>query len=174
MTAAAKRLAPSPSTSRYDQRIAVVDGLRRAFEKFKHHREFTRRAQPFIEAELPAFTVSVSPGSGRHNIHVWGAGIEFCDALHVSWSPSDGSWIAEFLAALDIVDCRDREERAADEELLCPTLAAMDEQIRRLRREAAAMIKALPVPPSAKTRADPMYWEGPSVELKERFAALFK
>ena len=44
MTAAAKRLAPSPSTSRYDQRIAVVDGLRRAFEKFKHHREFTRRA----------------------------------------------------------------------------------------------------------------------------------
>jgi hypothetical protein len=173
MTAAAKRLAPLPSTSRYGQRIAIVDGLRRAFEKFKHHHEFTRRTQRCIEAELPAFTVSVSSEYGRHSIRVWGAGIEFRDALHVSWSPNGASWAGEFEAAVDVVDCRDREERAADEELLCPTLAAMDEQIRRLRLEAAAMIKALPVPPSAKTRADPMYWEGPSVALKERFAALF-
>jgi hypothetical protein len=29
----------------YQQRIEVVAGLRRAFEKFRHHREFTRRVK---------------------------------------------------------------------------------------------------------------------------------
>ena len=43
-------------TKPIQQQIAVVAGLRRAFEKFRHHAAFTRRVKPAIEAELPGYT----------------------------------------------------------------------------------------------------------------------
>ena len=46
-------------TAPFQQQIAVVAGLRRAFEQFKHHAAFTRRVKPLIVAELPGYTVSV-------------------------------------------------------------------------------------------------------------------
>ena len=46
----------SPMTKPIQQQIAVVAGLRRAFEKFRHHAAFTRRVKPAIEAELPGYT----------------------------------------------------------------------------------------------------------------------
>ncbi len=173
MSAIACRLPEQPSASRYDQRVSIVDGLRRAFEKFKHHRDFSRRVTSFIEAELPAFTVSVSCENRRNSVRVWGAGIDFNDSVCVTWSQLE-PWVEGFAHAIDVADYRDHEERAIDEEGLCAKLSQMDAEIGRLRAQAAAMIEALPVPPSAKARANPVYWSGPSTELAERYPLLFK
>jgi len=172
---ASDKTTSTSSTGLYDQRISIVDGLRRAFEKFKHHREFSRRAQPFIESELPAYTVSVSCEHGRHSIRVWGAGVEYRDGVEASWSQSEsGPWTDALRRAIDVQDFRDHEERAVEEQMLHAFFAPMHAEIARLRAEAALMIKSLPIPPSATVRAEPMYWEGPSVELARRFPLLFK
>jgi len=95
------------------QQIAVVLGLRRAFEKFRHHGAFTRRVKPIIEAELPGYTVSVDPDHyGLRTVRVWGNGLPYDGGVYLCWNGSK-PWAEGMAEALEIADCRDYAERAA-------------------------------------------------------------
>jgi hypothetical protein len=166
--------ASAASSSRYDQQISVVDGLRRAFEKFKHHQCFTRRVKPIIEKELPGFTVAVSPCEGPvslASVRVWGLGIGFGNAVTLCWH--DKVWQTGFARELQRCDVRDYEEREQDEQLLQGLLDQMEKEVAALRGKAEDLIKKLPIPKSATIRAESVFWELPSSKLRKRCPLLF-
>lgn len=161
-------------SARYDQRISVVDAVRRAFGKFRHHREFTRRVKPLIEAELPGYTISVTPDDCTlSSIRIWGCGLDYNkSAVYLCWNHSK-PWAEGLAEALAREDVRDHEEREMDEQALCPRLDAMEAQMAALRQQAADMIAALPIPKAATLRAESCFWERPSSALQGRYPLLF-
>lgn len=166
--------AVAEGSARYDQRISVVDAVRRAFEKFRHHREFTRRVKPFIEAELPGYTLSVTPDDGTlSSIRIWGCGLDYNKScVYLCWNHSK-PWVEGLTEALAREDVRDHEEREMDERALYPSLDAMEAQMAALRQQAASMIEALPIPKAATLRAASHFWDGPSSALEDRYPLLF-
>ncbi len=166
--------AVAEGSPRYDQRISVVDGVRRALEKFRHHREFTRRVKPLIEAELPGYTISVTPDDGSlSSIRIWGCGLDYNhSSVYLCWNHSK-PWADGLTEALAREDVRDHEEREMDEQALYPRLGAMEAQMAALRQQAADMIAALPIPQAATLRAASHFWDGPSSALQARYPLLF-
>lgn len=163
------------NTTDLHAKLTVVNGLRRAFERFKHHAKFTKRVLPIIEAELPEYTIHVD-GDGP-TILVWGKGIRYENAVHVTCPRIDGpdqSWQARMAWDLDRQDPSDALERAEQESALIPALTELAEEVRARIEEAKKMIEDLPVPASAKVRADGYFWEQPSTDLAQRFPELFK
>jgi hypothetical protein len=155
------------------QQIAVVLGLRRAFEQFKHHAAFTRRCKPFIEAELPGYTISVDPDHyGLRTIRVWGNGLPYDNGVYLCWNSSK-PWAEGMSEALEIADSSDYAERSKDEEPLKAKLDALSAQVEAARAEAAALIEALPIPTSATIRKDHPTWSGPTSELSKAYPLLF-
>ena len=43
----------------YALHIPILDGIKSALENFKHYKEFTQRAKPFLQAALPDYTIHV-------------------------------------------------------------------------------------------------------------------
>jgi hypothetical protein len=159
------------------QASKVVAAIRRAMDKFRHHQAFTARVKPFIVAEVgEQYTVCVRSGNAStfalHEIDVWGAGIEYNDRVHMSWSASK-PWLAGMETELARCDNSDYEERLRDEAALHEKLRAMEAQVKALREHAAKLVEELPIPKSATLRAEPVFWQGPSSELREMFPMLF-
>ena len=156
------------------QQIAVVAGLRRAFEKFKRHTTFTRRVKPLIEAELPGYTVSVEPDHhGLRTVRVWGNGLPYENgSAYLCWNSSK-PWAEGMAEALEIADPSDYAERAQDEELLKDKLDKLHAEVERCRAAATLLIEQLPIPASATIRADHPCWSGPTSELRKAYPLLF-
>ena len=161
-------------TQTYQQQIAVVAGLRRAFAKFKHHATFTRRVKPTIEAELPGYTVSVDPDHyGLRTIRVWGNGLPYENgSVYLCWNGSK-PWAAGMAEALEIADSSDYAERSEAEEDLKDKLDILHAEVERCRAAAKILIEQLPVPASATIRAERHFWDGPSSELGKTYPLLF-
>src|ERR1700684_3763065 len=141
------------------QQIAVVVGLRRAFEQFKHHAAFTRRVEPFIKAELPGYMVSVDPNHyGLRTIRIWGNGLPYDNGVYLCWNSSK-PWAEGMAEALEIADSSDAQERSEAELPLRAKLDALSAQVEAARAEAAALIAALPIPASATIRAERHFWD---------------
>ena len=169
---------PETETERVQQQIAVVDGIRRAFAKFKHHREFTRRVKPVLEAELPGYTVSVDPGASEHDlrtIRVWGNGLPYNNgSVYLCWGQrAGGDWTTGLVEQIEICDNRDHAERREDEKKLERKLAALQAKVEAARAEAEALVAALPEPKAATIRKGHPTWAGPSSELAAQFPMLF-
>ena len=162
-------------TQTYQQQIAVVAGLRRAFAKFKHHVTFTRRVKPTIEAELPGYTVSVDPDHyGLRTIRVWGNGLPYENgSVYLCWNGSK-PWAEGMAEALEIADMRDYQERVEAEESLKDKLDKLHAEVARCRAAAALLIEQLPTPVSATIRAESHFWNGPTSELRKAYPLLFE
>jgi hypothetical protein len=164
----------TPVPNRFQQPIAVVAGLRRAFAKFRHHEAFTRRVKPIIEAELPGYTVSVDPDQyGLRTVRVWGNGLPYDSGVYLCWNGSK-PWAEGMAEALEIADCRDYAERSEAEKPLQAKLAELSARVEAARAEAEALIAALPIPASATIRAADHFWSSPSTELRKKFPLLFE
>ena len=156
------------------QQIAVVLRLRRAFEKFKHHAQFTRRVKPLIQAELPNYTVSVEPDHyGLRTIRIWGNGLPYDNGVSLCWNGSK-PWAEGMAEALEIADSRDYAERAEAEEDLLPKLDKLHAEVERCRAAAAILIKQLPIPRTATIRAESHFWDGPTSDLGRKYPLLFE
>jgi hypothetical protein len=163
------------STSQpYQQQIAVVAGLRRAFAKIRHHAAFTRRVKPIIEAELPGYTVSVDPDHyGLRTVRVWGNGLPYENgSVYLCWN-GPKPWAEGMAEAIEIADLRDYAERTAAEAALTDKLAELHARVEAARAEAAALIQSLPVPASATIRAEHHFWDGPSSDMRKAYPLLF-
>ena len=158
----------------FQQQIAVVAGLRRAFEKIRHHAQFTRRVNPIIEAELPGYTVSVEPDHyGLRTVRVWGNGLPYENgSVYLCWNGSK-PWAEGMAEALEIADSRDYAERAEAEEDLLPKLDKLHAEVERCRAAAAILIKQLPIPRTATIRAESHFWDGPTSDLGRKYPLLF-
>jgi len=155
------------------QQIAVVLGLRRAFEKFRHHAQFTRRVKPFIVAELPGTTVSVEPDHyGLRTIRIWGNGLPYDNGVSLCWNGSK-PWAEGMAEALEIADSRDYAERVEAEESLKDKLDKLHAEVEKCRLAAAILIEQLPIPASATIRAESHFWDGPSSDLGKKYPLLF-
>lgn len=159
-------------TAPFQQQIAVVAGLRRAFEQFKHHAAFTRRVKPLIVAELPGYTVSVDPDHGLQTVRVWGNGLPYDSSVYLCWNSSK-PWAKGMAEAIEIANYQDYAERAEAEEPLRVKLDALSARVEAARAEAAALVAALPVPASATIRAEHHFWDRPSSELSQAYPLLF-
>ena len=156
------------------QQIAVVAGIRRAFEKFKHRATFTRRCRPIIQTELPNYTVSVEPDHcGLRTIRVWGNGLPYDSGVYLCWNGSK-PWAEGMAEAIEIADSSDYAERREDERPIKARLDALSARVEAARAEAAALIAALPIPATATIRADHPTWSEPSSELSEAYPLLFR
>ena len=162
----------------YGRQIAIVAALRRVFEVVKHHQKFTKRMLPAFERELPGYTVSLSvePGDfGFARLNVWGNGLSYDDAVRLSWINSDKQpWQERMAEELDRQDPSDSAERQEQEIALVSKLEAMEAEVVRLRAEAEALIVALPVPRSARLRAESYFWSHPSSAFAAKFPGLFR
>jgi hypothetical protein len=155
------------------QRIDVVIGLHRAFTKFRHHTQFTRRVEPFIKAELPGYTVSVDPDHyGLRTIRVWGNGLPYDNGVYLCWNSSK-PWAEGMAEALEIADSSDYAERSEAEEDLKGKLDTLHAEVERCRAAAKILIEQLPIPKSATIRAERHFWDGPSSELGKAYPLLF-
>src|SRR5271163_783225 len=105
--------AGAAADTRFKQQIEIIGAMRRALEKCRHHREFTRRAEPFFEKELPGYSVSVEPNGTCHqaSVRVWGNGLLFNNSVHVCWNTDDEKpWPELCAAAIDRSDPSDYQE----------------------------------------------------------------
>ena len=161
----------TPEQARYNE---AIHALRTGLALCSHHARLTKRAEKVFQDCMPeGLTVHVTRDATFQRVRVWGRGLPYSEGVELSWIPSshtlDGNdpWPAKFARALGIADCRDYQERQAQEAALAPQLASIEAQIATLRERAAALVAALPVPPSATIRT----WEheGPSSELAKRF-----
>ena len=160
-------------TKPIQQQIAVVAGLRRAFENFRHHAAFTRRVKPAIEAELPGYTISVDPDHfGLRTIRVWGNGLPYDSGVYLCWNGST-PWAEGMTKALEIADSSDYAERAEAEKPLLAKLAELNAVVLAARAEAAALFAALPVPAAATIRAESHFWDSPTSETSKMYPLLF-
>ena len=160
-------------TAPFQQQIAVVAGLRRAFEKFRHHAQFTRRVKPLIVAELPGYTVSVEPDHyGLRTIRIWGNGLPYDNGVSLCWNGSK-PWAEGMAGAIEIADLRDYQERSEAEAPLKAKLDDLAARVEAARAEATALVAALPVPASATIRAEHHFWDRPSSELSQAYPLLF-
>jgi hypothetical protein len=158
----------------YEQQIAIVAGIRRAFEKCKHHQQFSKRVKPIIEAELPGYTVSVDPDHhGLRTINVWGNGLEYKDSVYLCWNGSK-PWTEGMAEAIEISDVRDYAERLAAEAKLTDVLSELEKLVVEARAQAATLIENLPVPKAATIRSEHPTWKNASGELRARFPHLFE
>jgi hypothetical protein len=167
----------------YQQQIDIIKALRRAFEKFKHYKDFSNRARLYIQEELPAnytFSIDVEHtqwGTVQYKCRVWGNGILFNDSVYLSWSDTVDSqrrsWQEGFLSELDRADMSDYQERERDEERLLPQLEDLNAQVERSLALATKLIEGLPIPSSAKLRDKTFFWDKPSPALRKKFPALF-
>ncbi len=167
----------------YEEKIAVVDGLRRAYEKFKHFKEFTKRCQTFFEKELPGYTVSVSSNNAwnkqykEYEVRVWGKEIPHSDCVSLRWSDMVNSQLQSWQVGLeyefDRADPRDYEERYRQEQHLFPELLRLDAEVRDRIRAARVLIESLPIPVSAKLRAEQHFWNRASYTTQKQFPLLF-
>lgn len=166
----------------YESKIAVIDALRKAFESFKHLKEFNARAKPYIEKQLPGYSlhlyVDKSFGSTIYHLEVFGVDIEYANCIHLHWTDKVNNqvvgWQGGFLNALDIADMHDYQERQVQEQNLIPTLERLDAEVKERIRAARVLVESLPVPHSATIRAAPHFWTSASYELSDRFPVLFK
>jgi len=158
----------------FQQQIAVVLGLRRAFEKFRHHATFTRRMKPIIEKELPGYTISVEPDHyGLRTIRIWGNGLPYENgSVYLCWNGSK-PWAEGMAEALEIADVRDYAERVEAEESLKDKLDKLHAEVEKCRLAAAILIEQLPIPASATIRAESHFWDGPSSDLGKKYPLLF-
>lgn len=171
----------------YENKIKVIHAIRDAFEKFKHHQDFTKRMRPYIERGLEKvfqdslityINVERAPlGYNRYEIKVWGGPITHNDPVYVSWSDMEDSvripWQQGLQRALKQADMTDYEERLVDERTLIPALTELENQVKGRIRTARNLIKHLPIPKSATVRRTPEAWDSPSSELQAKFPFLF-
>jgi hypothetical protein len=165
----------------YSQQIAIVQAMRRAFEKVKHHQQFTKRIKPAFEAELPGYTVYVNPaylnGNGGE-IAVWGNGVSYDDAVRVTWPKGlDGkelTWQEGFAYGIDRTDPSDYAEWQEHERAILPALEGYNRAVEDIRAKAAAMLADIPTPKAAKLRSDRAFWGHASYPLQDLFPLLFK
>lgn len=160
----------------YAQRIAVVNALRLAFLRVKHHQKFTKRILPILREELPGYTVSVSDDGHFCRVGVWGNGLVYDKtSINLSWctTKDDAEWVEKFQRELDINDCSDYAERQEEETKLLPQLEAIEAKIEALRAEAATMFETMPAPKSAKIRTSTSHWTRASYSLQKKFPLTF-
>jgi hypothetical protein len=133
----------------YSRHIAIVQALRTAFDKIKHHQKFSKRIKPAIEAVLPEHTVYVGEDGHFCRVQVCGNGLTYEQRVSLSWvSDTQKGWVAAMAEEIERADLRDYSERQDGEVALLPELAELDRQVRELRAKAKAMIAALPDPKS--------------------------
>jgi hypothetical protein len=158
--------------------VAILNAVRRALAKCAHHEAFTRRIKPVIEKELgDSCYVTVTPKDGTfsdHKIHVSTRGpdsfsVDLSAYTNTRDYPND-TWQAAFERAIVRNDCTDYIEREESEQAIHGKLAKLEAQIEKARADAAALVAALPLPPSATIR---QAW-GPSAALSAKFPLLFK
>lgn len=168
---------------RREQYLKIHQAVMRAFSKFCKHQKFTERAKNYLKEELPEYTIYVNNGSkdflNYAELAIWGNGLPYNGAFRISFK-SDSSWQENFLSQMDRMDCRDGLEREQDEIVLYPEFQSMEEElialldkIKNVRERAISQIKTLPIPESAKTRNNQVFWNDPSSKLREKFPNLF-
>lgn len=167
----------------YDEQITVVNAIRGAFEKFKHHKEFTNRVRPFLEEVLPEYTLSIDVDKVysdcfRYAIKVWGKGIPYESCVYLRWSDLVNSkrqpWQEGLQFALNVADQRDYAERELHEKHLIPDLERLNAEVIDRIRAARILIETLPIPVAATVRNSQAHWSSPSSSLAKRFPVLFK
>jgi hypothetical protein len=155
----------------YSQRIAVVQALRKAFERVKHHQAWSGRLKKAFQTVLPEYTISIGVGEyagALHNVRVWGNGLHYEDCVYVCFNAGK-VWQEGFSEELEIADCSDAAERQTQEVKLLPELEQIEAQIRALRAKAEALFTALPVPTSATIRKAEHFWSDASYALKGKY-----
>lgn len=163
----------------YEKQIEIIQKIRETVPKFAHYKEFTGRVRPFLQEALPEYTIAVSNKEGclttGYSIRVWGNGLRHDnDGVYIRWNAeSDKTWVEGLLTALEQADPSDSRERDLQELELTEELDRLNSEVKSLIKRARMLVKELPVPKSAITRNDPMYWENASTELRKRYPILF-
>jgi hypothetical protein len=166
----------------YSREIAIINALRLAFEKFKHHQNFSNRMRPYLTEALPEYYFHINVdhtqwGATQYTLGVWGNGLHHSDRISLYWTISDNhhcTWQEGFLGELDRHDLSDQQEREQDEERLLPELEKLNTEVENCVERAQKLIEKLPIPKSAKLRNEQCFWDRPSSELQKRFPFLFR
>ena len=176
----------------YEIQIKVVNAIRRAAEKFKHYQNFTKRCLPFIEVELPEYTIDLhierSPlGHLSHKIRVWGHDLSFSDRIEARFidklEDGSGTWYDALQEELKRLDMTDQLERMEHEKSIYPELKLLDQmskelmmKLKMIRTQANKLVGDLPIPPTAiksGMREKEFFWNKPSSVLTEKFPNVF-
>lgn len=161
---------------------AIIQTIRSAVPSFAHYESFTRnksRIQKKIEEALLGYRVYVSvDADGRYAyITVHGTGINWVDALRISFRLADGQrWVYELLEDLKRQDPTDALERYEAEKLILQDLIHLDNTIRACKETAARLIESLPIPPTAVAqnfRSGPHSWSSLSYIRLDSFPNLY-
>lgn len=159
----------------YSARVATINCVRLAFEKFKHHKNWSNRITPILQSELPHHIINLKIGSSKkepHELVIWGKSISFDNRIWiVFWSEP---WQKSFIEELDRTDPSDYAERQEQEIKLLPELNEIQSQIKMLRARAEILIVALPIPASAPLiRSTAEQWSEPSSALRRKYPTIW-
>ena len=164
-----------------EKRVEAIQGIRRAFDKVKHHAKLTKKFETAIKEELPAYSVSFS-NDDWGKLTIWGNGLSYDNGVFLCWNSdrTKSNWQQVIQEQIDIADSSDYQERLQQESVIEPSLAELatkakrlEEELQRVRSEALHAIAQIPVPKCATVRKEPSFWQRPSKELSDKFPELF-
>jgi hypothetical protein len=163
----------------YSKQIEVVKALRGAFDKVKHHKEWSKRLLKTFKEALPGYALSmgVAEHGSLNTLRVWGNGLHYeNDCVYVCFSIHENgkerSWQDGFMWALNRADHSDYAERQEQERALYPQLDDIAARIAELQNEAHAMIEDLPMPKSATIRGE-VHWKNASHALQAKYPEIW-
>lgn len=152
--------------------LAILQVVRVTFEQVKHHKVYGKRVIDAFRKALPDYSVY---GGFEHSLgkfRVWGKSLPYNDSLYFCWN-SGRTWQEGFEQEILRQDPSDAIERARDESAIEAECVDMERQILALQARAKLLVASLPIPKSAVTRKDSIFWESPSRALAEKCPNLF-
>jgi hypothetical protein len=183
-----------------EKRVEVLRGIQRAFDKFTHHdklsAELVNDFETAMKEELPGYRVhfdrawdtkafrgflvtgnGLSLSDQTEIVFVWGGDAYLANGSNEFF---ESNWKAIIQELIDAADPSDYLERLRQESVLEPDLCELEakakrleEELQKVRQDALNSVAKAPVPSCAIARKDPSFWEKPSVELTQKFPALF-
>ena len=159
--------------SKFEHEQIILEGIRRAFEKTKHHQLFTGRVTNVIRAELPEYTVSDFSYTGLQNLRVWGNGLNYDESIYLCWS-AHTPWQQGLEKELKRQDTSDYRERLRAELRILDEFEYLNQEVLNAKNQAQQLIESLPIPQaSIDKKFRDKTWDRPSAELRAKFPALF-
>jgi hypothetical protein len=119
-----------------EKRVEAIQGIRRAFDKVKHHAKLTKKLETAIKEELPAYSVSFS-NDDWGKLTVWGNGLSYDNGVFLCWNSdrTKSDWQQVIQEQIDIADSSDYQERLQQESVIEPNLAELASRAKRLEEE---------------------------------------